>query len=191
MRLKENNSRHEFSFIKEFQQYSRVAMAISYAWSNSDSFEWLNYIVFWCYLTQFLEGRCIYAKSWYVRNATEVGCDELRSKKIISIYPDSPSAQVELSNLLPTSAALKYKIFLFYYVALVLGWCFLTRQNMPSPLKFGWKSYGEAYLPILTDDVPVPLKIIDLGVCYCKTKCARNKSKWRKNGLQRAVYKSV
>lgn len=40
---------------------------------------------------------------------------------------------------------------------------FFNPQEYALTIK-GWESYGEAYLPILTDDLPVPLKIIELGV---------------------------
>ena len=39
-------------------------------------------------------------------------------------------------------------------------------------------------MPILTDELPAPLALTELSVCSCKTKCATNKCKCRKNVLQ-------
>ena len=51
-------------------------------------------------------------------------------------------------------------------------------------MNYGWESSGEAYWPILTDELPAPLSLIELSVCSCKTKFATNRCKCRKNALQ-------
>ena len=39
-------------------------------------------------------------------------------------------------------------------------------------------------MPILTYELPAPLAFIELSICSCKTKCATNRCKCRKNALQ-------
>ena len=39
-------------------------------------------------------------------------------------------------------------------------------------------------MPILTNELPAPLAFNELSVCSCKTKCAFNGCKCRKNTLQ-------
>ena len=39
-------------------------------------------------------------------------------------------------------------------------------------------------MPILTDELPAPLALIELSVCSCKTKCITSKCKCGKNALQ-------
>ena len=92
--------------------------------------------------------------------------------------------QCEISNLSPTTAALKYNIFHCHYVILVLRCSLSTLQNIRPMLSYGWESSGEAYWPILTDEVLAHLALIELSVYFCKTKSATNRFKYRKNYLQ-------
>lgn len=92
--------------------------------------------------------------------------------------------QSDVNKLPPTTAALKYKIFRCHYVALVLRRSLQTIQDLPSQLNFGWESSGNAYTPIMTDELPAPLALIELSVCSCTTKCSTNRCKCKKNNLQ-------
>ena len=46
-------------------------------------------------------------------------------------------------------------------------------QELPSPLSDGWKSYGDTYKAIMTDELPAPIALIRLSVCACKTKSVK------------------
>jgi len=92
--------------------------------------------------------------------------------------------QSDISDLPPTTAALKYKIFRCHYVALVLRKSLVNIQNLPSPLSFGWEICNDTYKSIMTDELPAPSALIELSVCSCKTKCINNRCKCRKNDLQ-------
>ena len=92
--------------------------------------------------------------------------------------------QNDISDLPPTTAALKYKIFRCHFVVLVLRKSLLAIQALPSPLNYGWESNGDAYKVIMTDELPAPVALIELSVCSCKTNCVTNRCKCRKNNLQ-------
>ena len=57
----------------------------------------------------------------------------------------------EVAKLPPTLSALKYRIFRFHYVALVLKRCNKTLQNLPDPAGFGWELENGNLVPIMTD----------------------------------------
>ena len=85
--------------------------------------------------------------------------------------------QCDINNLLPTIAT---HIFHCCVTLLVLHRSLSTLQNLLSPLNYDWESSGELYLPIL----PALLALTQLSVHSCKTKCATNRCKCRKNALQ-------
>ena len=87
--------------------------------------------------------------------------------------------QCESSNLPPTTAALKYNIYRYHYVTLVLRRPLSTIQNLPSPWNYG--CHGEAYLPILTDELLASISLTEMSMYSCKTKCGTNRCKFRKN----------
>ena len=87
--------------------------------------------------------------------------------------------QCESSNLPPTTTALKYNIYRYHYVTLVLHRSLSTIQNLPSPWNYGW--HGEAYLPILTDELLASISLTEMSMYSCKTKCGTNRCKFRKN----------
>ena len=100
--------------------------------------------------------------------------------------------QCEFNKLPPTQAALKYKIFRCHYVILVLRRAYLAITNLPSPLSYGWEAKDDVYVPIMTDELPVPLELMELKMCGCKTSCNTMRYKCVKNQmLCKALCKCV
>lgn len=89
----------------------------------------------------------------------------------------------DASNLPPTFAALKYKIFRSHYVALVFKSCFKSKQQLPEPTGFGWELEDDRLVAITTDELPAPIGLIELSMCSCKTDCSTARCTCRKNKL--------
>ena len=70
-------------------------------------------------------------------------------------------------------------IYRYHYVTLVLHRSLSTIQNLPSPWNYG--CHGEAYLPILTDELLASISLTEMSMYSCKTKCGTNTCKFRKN----------
>ena len=70
-------------------------------------------------------------------------------------------------------------IYRYHYVTLVLHRSLSTIQNLPSPWNYG--CHGEAYLPILTDELLASISLTEMSMYSCKTKCGTNRCKFRKN----------
>ena len=56
-------------------------------------------------------------------------------------------------------------------------------QNLPPPEGFGWERIEDSLQPIMNDNLPAPIALIELSMCGCKTVCTTNRFKCRKNGL--------
>ena len=89
--------------------------------------------------------------------------------------------QYEAEKLPPTFSALKYKIFRCHFVTMVLRRAHLAIQNLPHAANYGWEDINSSFTPILTDNLPAPLALIELSVCSCKSDCATNRCKCHKN----------
>ena len=83
----------------------------------------------------------------------------------------------------PTTAAFKYTVFRSHFITLVLRRSLLPLQNLPSPLNYGWDVSYKSYVPIMSDELPAPLALIEHSVCSCKTNCCSNRCKCYKNQL--------
>ena len=59
----------------------------------------------------------------------------------------------------------------------------VSKQNLPSILSYGWEIVANNIAPILTENLPVPLALIELIVCGYKTGCRTNHCKCRKSGF--------
>ena len=70
-------------------------------------------------------------------------------------------------------------IYRYHYVTLILHRSLSTIQNLPSPWNYG--CHGEAYLPILTDELLASISLTEMSMYSCKTKCGTNRCKFRKN----------
>ena len=70
-------------------------------------------------------------------------------------------------------------IYRYHYVTLVLHRSLSTIQNLPSPWNYG--CHGEAYLPILTDELLASISLTEMSMYSCKTKSGTNRCKFRKN----------
>lgn len=90
---------------------------------------------------------------------------------------------VEVSKLPPTQAALKYRIFRCHYVCTVLKKCDTPIQDLRDPQGFGWEAKGNSLVPILTDDLPAPVGLVELSMCGCKGVCDSNRCCCFKNKL--------
>ena len=91
--------------------------------------------------------------------------------------------QYEAEKLPPTPAAFKYKVFRSHFFTLVLRRSLVALQNLPNPLNYGWEMINNTISPIMTDELPAPLALIELSVCGCKTTCNSNRCKCFKNKL--------
>ena len=66
---------------------------------------------------------------------------------------------------------------------MVLKRSHLSKQNLPSPEGYGWELNGTCLDPIMTDNLPAPLALIELSVCSCKGDCSTRRCKCFKNAL--------
>ena len=57
-------------------------------------------------------------------------------------------------------------------------------QHLPSPLSYDWERSGDAYVSVMTDELPAPNVVIELSICSCKTKCITNRCKCNRYNLQ-------
>ena len=80
--------------------------------------------------------------------------------------------QHDATQLPPTMSALKYKIFRSHFICLVLKRSHMAIQNLPPPQNYGWELNGESLDPILIDNLPAPLGLIELSVCGCNGDCS-------------------
>ena len=56
-------------------------------------------------------------------------------------------------------------------------------QGLPSPEGYGWDREDERLIPIMTDNLPAPLAMIELSACGCRSDCLSNRCRWRKHSL--------
>ena len=91
--------------------------------------------------------------------------------------------QLDAEKLPPTTSALKYKVFRCHFVTMVLRKSLVAIQNLPPPEGFGWEKIEDSLQPIMNDNLPAPIALIELSMCGCKTVCTTNRCKCRKNGL--------
>ena len=80
---------------------------------------------------------------------------------------------LEASKLPPTQSALKFRIFRCHYVALVLKKCCVTMQCLPDPTGYGWEVEGDKLVPIMTDDLPAHVGLVELSMCSFKGSCVK------------------
>ena len=91
--------------------------------------------------------------------------------------------QHDVERLPPTMGALKNKVFRSHYITLVLRRSHLSHQHLPNPLNYGWENLDNILVPIMTDDLPAPLALIELSVCKCKGSCVNRRCKCVKHNL--------
>ena len=91
--------------------------------------------------------------------------------------------QSDASALPPTMSALKYKVFRCHYLAMVLKSSHKPLQQLPLPENYGWEWEKNLLVPIMTDNLPAPIAMIELSMCSCKTNCNTMRCKCRKNYL--------
>ena len=91
--------------------------------------------------------------------------------------------QYDAARLPPTMSALKYKIFRSHFVCLVLKRSDVPIQNLPPPESYGWELNNRSLDPIMTDNLPAPIALIELSVCSCKGDCSNKRCKCLKNEL--------
>jgi len=59
----------------------------------------------------------------------------------------------------------------------------VSNQNLPDPTGFGWELENGNLVPIMTDDLPAPIGLIELCLCSCKTTCQTDRCSCQKNKL--------
>jgi hypothetical protein len=80
-------------------------------------------------------------------------------------------------------SALKYKIFRSHIVARTLKRSHLPLQDLPSPQNYGWELNNTSLEPMMTDNLPAPLALIELIACGCNGDCGTQRCKCFKNNL--------
>ena len=66
---------------------------------------------------------------------------------------------------------------------MVLKCAHLPIQNLPSPEGYGWELNSSLLDPIMTDNLPAPIGLIELSVCNCESRCASKRCRCLKNNL--------
>ena len=90
--------------------------------------------------------------------------------------------QHEAEKLPPTFSTLKYKIFRTHFVTMVLRRSHVSIQNLPPAINYGWEDDNDSTLvPIMTNNLPAPLALIELSVCSCQSNCTTKRCKCKKN----------
>ena len=89
----------------------------------------------------------------------------------------------DISYLPPTQAVLKYRIFRAHFIALVLKRCDQAVQDLPDATCYGWEESDNQLRPILSDELPAPVGLIELSMCSCKGVCDTNRCSCFKNKL--------
>ena len=54
---------------------------------------------------------------------------------------------------------------------------------LSDPVYYGWEKDGGVYIPVMTDQLPAPIAVIEMSVCKCNQGCANQRCKCRKNKL--------
>ena len=87
--------------------------------------------------------------------------------------------QYSIEKLPPTVAALKLKIFRSHYATLVLLRACINFQRLPScGENYGWETMTDRIGPIMTEELPAPIALIEHSVCSCKKmKCDSKRCK--------------
>ena len=91
--------------------------------------------------------------------------------------------QQDAEKLPPTMSALKYKVFRAHYVSMTLRKSHVSLQRLPPAINYGWENNNGVLVPIMTDNLPAPLALIELSVCGCQSDCCTDRCKCRKNKL--------
>ena len=76
--------------------------------------------------------------------------------------------QCSIEKLPPTVAALKLKVFRSHYVTLVLRRACMNLQRLLSFESYGWETMNDRIVPIMTEELPAPIALIELSVCSSK-----------------------
>ena len=66
---------------------------------------------------------------------------------------------------------------------MVLKCAHLSFQNLPSLERYGWELNGNSLNPIMADNLPAPIGLIELSVCNCESRCASKQYRCLKNNL--------
>ena len=66
---------------------------------------------------------------------------------------------------------------------MVLKRAHFSIQNLPSPEGYGWELNSSLLDPIMTDNLPAPISLIELSVCNCESRCASKRCRCLKNNL--------
>ena len=60
---------------------------------------------------------------------------------------------------------------------------YVAITNLSSPLGYGWEPKDDIMVPIMTDELPVPLELMKFSVCGCKTATL-----WDANALNQLMH---
>jgi hypothetical protein len=53
---------------------------------------------------------------------------------------------------------------------------------LTDPTGYGWELEGDELVPIMTDDLPAPVGLVELSMCSCKGSCQTNRCSCYKSG---------
>ena len=66
---------------------------------------------------------------------------------------------------------------------MVLKHSHLPFQYLPDAINYGWEQNEMSLDPIMTDNLPTPIALIELSMCKCQTGCKTKRCKCLKNDL--------
>ena len=82
--------------------------------------------------------------------------------------------QYERDLLPPIKNALLHMMYRSHYIARVWRSAHISKSILPDPCKFSWKlgkDIKNFYEPIMTDQKPAPVSVVELSFCRCKHGC--------------------
>ena len=102
------------------------------------------------------------------------------------------------SDKLPTAKmALDQRVLQAHYAALTRKSAHIHSPILPDPQEYGWtlNKITNLYHPIMTKNLLVSDTVVELSLCFCKTRCTQRRCICKKNNLlctdscvQRCVY---
>ena len=66
---------------------------------------------------------------------------------------------------------------------MVLKRAHLPYQQLHNPENYGWELNGDSLDPIMKDNLPAPISLIEWSMCSCKTGCKTRRCKCLKHDL--------
>ena len=56
-------------------------------------------------------------------------------------------------------------------------------QMLPPAINYGWENAEGQLIPIMTNNLPAQMALLEMSTCSCKSDCTSNRCKCRKNSF--------